>query len=251
MWSLSIDDLAIKANTMHGILGHSGSGKTTLLNMLALLDLPDNDTAEFVLNPSSANEYHFKSGKWEVIGASNGIASSEIRKRHFGFVFQAGYLISALTAVQNVAMPLSLSKGTRGAHEKARALLMKLGIESHRLNALPRHLSGGEYQRVAVARAIAHDPDVVFADEPTGNLDPDTAVKTMDTLAKWQKEGLEAGLSRTVVLVTHNVSQALTYCDNLTVLSAGKKVLDRPRSACTSDDLLHAIEKRSSLKELP
>ena len=220
-------DVDIRASSTHGILGHSGSGKSTLLNLLAILDSPSPDTEGLKLNFSSAGKpshsYEWSEGRWLHRNGSvaKTVSPDVIRRRHFGFVFQAGHLSPNLSAAQNVMFPLALANVDRKvAREKAATLLTKVGLEPRLHRALPRNLSGGEYQRVAVARALSHDPDVVFADEPTGNLDPDAGVKVMDALQEWR----QAAEGRTLILVTHNIDQALAYCDRLTVLRGGKAV---------------------------
>lgn len=222
-------DVDIRANSTHGILGHSGSGKSTLLNLLAILDTPSPDTETFKLNFSSngdpSHTYEWGKGRWhhKTGEATKPVSPDVIRRRHFGFVFQAGHLSPNLSAAQNVMFPLALANIDRSvAKKKAATLLTKVGLEPRLHRALPRNLSGGEYQRVAVARALSHDPDVVFADEPTGNLDPDAGVKVMDALQEWRR----AADGRTLILVTHNIDQALAYCDRLTVLRGGQAVTE-------------------------
>lgn len=222
-------DVDIRADSTHGILGHSGSGKSTLLNLLAILDTPSPDTENLKLNFSSAGSpthtYEWSEGRWHHRNGttSKPVSPDVIRRRHFGFVFQAGHLSPNLSAAQNVMFPLALANVDRGvAGKKAAALLTRVGLEPRLHRALPRNLSGGEYQRVAVARALSHDPDVVFADEPTGNLDPDAGLKVMDALQEWRR----AAQGRTLILVTHNIDQALAYCDRLTVLRGGNAVAE-------------------------
>ena len=220
-------DVDIRANSTHGILGHSGSGKSTLLNLLAILDTPSPDTEDLTLNFNSAgkpgNTYAWSKDRWLHKNGANPrtVSPDVIRRRHFGFVFQAGHLSPNLSAAQNVMFPLALANVDRNvAKAKAAELLSKVGLEPRLHRALPRNLSGGEYQRVAVARALSHGPDVVFADEPTGNLDPDAGVKVMNALQEWRR----AAEGRTLILVTHNIDQALAYCDRLTILRGGKAV---------------------------
>jgi len=229
-WALSIDNLEIRRGTTHGILGHSGSGKTTLLNLLALLDEPDSDLTEFALNPGNlhqsangATQFSYKNRAWRD-SRDRAVTANSIRRDHFGFVFQAGHLTSHLSAIHNVAMPMALRGAkSRDAVESAGNLLEKVRFGAGRQRALPRNLSGGEYQRVAVARALAHGPQVVFADEPTGNLDPVTATAVMELLTEWRREHPE----RTLVLITHNIEQAVKYCDHITVLSGGRTTYDQ------------------------
>jgi putative ABC transport system ATP-binding protein len=168
------------------VMGPSGSGKTTLLGLLAGLDLPDE-------------------GSVTVCGARLDAMPEEERARFrrdaLGFVFQSFRLLPTLTALENVMVPLEL-KGVRGARERALELLERVGLKD-RLRHLPSQLSGGEQQRVGIARAFIHGPQVLFADEPTGNLDAETG----DLLA-----GLLLDLNRTrrttLVIVTHNLDLA-------------------------------------------
>ncbi len=165
------------------VMGPSGSGKSTLLNLLAGFDRPS-------------------SGRVEVDGASLGELSERelaaLRLRRFGFVFQAANLITVLPAVRNVAFPMGLAGLPRQQRqERARTLLERFGV-GHRAHALPARLSGGERQRVAIARALANDPDVVFADEPTGSLDRATGGEVVAALQDVARDG------RTVVVVTHD-----------------------------------------------
>jgi putative ABC transport system ATP-binding protein len=168
------------------VMGPSGSGKTTLLGLLAGLDLPDE-------------------GSVTVCGARLDAMPEEERARFrrdaLGFVFQSFRLLPTLTALENVMVPLEL-KGVRGARERALELLERVGLKD-RLRHLPSQLSGGEQQRVGIARAFIHGPQVLFADEPTGNLDAETGE---------QVAGLLLDLNRTrrttLVIVTHNLDLA-------------------------------------------
>jgi putative ABC transport system ATP-binding protein len=164
-------------------MGPSGSGKSTLLNLLAGFDAPTHGEVwldERRLTALTEND------------------RAELRLREFGFVFQTFNLISVLTAEQNVAFPLGLAGlPPKERLEKARALLARLGLE-HRASQLPFRLSGGEKQRVAIARALANDPAVVFADEPTGNLDSKSGALVLEALQDVAREG------RTVIVVTHD-----------------------------------------------
>ncbi|MFT4589407.1 MAG: putative ABC transport system ATP-binding protein [Candidatus Binatia bacterium] len=245
-------DVDIRASSTHGILGHSGSGKSTLLNVIAILDSPSPDTKDLKLNFSSAGKsnhtYEWSEGRWLHRNGSTSktVSPDVIRRRHFGFVFQAGHLSPNLSAAQNVMFPLALANVDRGvAKAKAATLLTKVGLEPRLHRALPRNLSGGEYQRVAVARALSHDPDVVFADEPTGNLDPDAGVKVMNALQEWR----QAAEGRTLILVTHNIDQALAYCDRLTILRGGNAVCAVNSNGRTSE-LAQAVPKDRQEREL-
>jgi len=188
------------AASITAIMGPSGSGKTTLLNLLAGLDTPT--SGEVKLGDT-------------VISALPESARAELRLRRFGFVFQSYNLIAVQNAWQNVAFPMGLA-GVRTAErkEKAVALLARFGLEG-RAHHLPHKLSGGERQRVSVARALANNPDVVFADEPTGNLDSKSGKVVVAALRRAAEEG------RTVILVTHDarlvdeVDRVLTFADGM------------------------------------
>ena len=168
------------------VMGDSGVGKSTLLNIIAGLDVPD-------------------SGEVLIDGVSmSGIdddASTALRRRDFGFIFQAFHVLPHLTLRQNVALPLVLNGM---AMDRAEQMLVQVGLKG-RGNDFPRQLSGGELQRVAIARALAHKPKLVLADEPTGNLDPDTA---HDILLLLHREIRENGA--TAIIVTHSAAAAAT-----------------------------------------
>ncbi len=165
------------------IMGPSGSGKSTLLNVLAGLDVPTRGTL------------HFHDVLMNTLSES---ARAELRLRKFGFIFQSFNLVSVLSARQNVAFPMGLA-GVGAGERRARslALLERFGL-GKRTKHLPYKLSGGERQRVAVARALANDPEVVFADEPTGNLDSKSGEGVLSVLQEVAREG------RCVIVVTHD-----------------------------------------------
>jgi len=176
-------DLEIERGEMVAIVGPSGSGKTTLLNCLSGLDA-------------------FDGGKVIVAGqdlsAMSDRARTAYRRDHMGFVFQAFNLLPVLSAVENVEIPLLLQNlNSRDSRRRALEMLETLGL-AHRANHRPDQLSGGEQQRVAVARALVHRPAVVWADEPTGNLDTEVTQVIVELLVRMNKEG------QTIVLVTHN-----------------------------------------------
>ena len=176
-------DLSVAAGEMVAVMGPSGSGKTTLLNCLSGLD--DIDAGRVVMGGESIHEL-----------------SDARRTRHraasMGFVFQAFNLIPVFTATENVELPLLLAgRPARVARAAARETLERVGL-AHRLDHRPGELSGGEQQRVAVARAVAGRPLIVWADEPTGNLDSETAASVMGLLRELHADGI------TLVLVTHD-----------------------------------------------
>lgn len=177
-------DMDVERGEFLALMGPSGSGKSTILNLIGGLDLPD-------------------SGSVVVAGASvpdlRGDALSSWRARHTGYVFQAFNLIPVLTALENVELPLlltPLSKAER--REQARYALEIVGL-ADRLDHRPKQLSGGQEQRVAIARAIAMDPTILLCDEPTGDLDRDSADQVLELLAR-----LSAEHDKTVVMVTHD-----------------------------------------------
>ena len=225
--------------TTHGVLGHSGSGKSTLLNLLSLLDRPDeNEGASMAFLPGRGDG---------GLGWSAGDGGTEVGGRrgdrwrldHFSFVFQAGYLLQNLSVLDNVLMPLRLRGAVRRSdRDRAKAKLEELGLGEPYWKVLPRHLSGGEYQRVAVVRAIVHGPEVVFADEPTGSLDPKMGRQVMEALQSWRRERPERNL---LVLVTHNPNHVVNYCDQVTVLRAGRPILHGPIRDFSADDIGDAM----------
>ncbi len=168
------------------IVGPSGSGKTTLLGLCAGLDQSNSGTIELCgTNLSNLTEDQ----------------RAQLRNRKTGFVFQDFQLLPTLTAVENVAVPLEL-QGNKNASKKAKILLGKVGL-GDRVHHYPSQLSGGEQQRVAVARAFCNDPEILFADEPTGNLDEETGEKITKLLFDLNKE-----LGTTLVIVTHDLELA-------------------------------------------
>lgn len=183
------------------ILGASGSGKSTLLGLLAGLDVPSNGTVYL----DGVDIFSFDED-----------GRARIRGRLAGFVFQSFQLLPALTALENVMLPLELH-GLPDARERATAALQRVGLEA-RLGHLPRHLSGGEQQRVAIARAFVVRPKILFADEPTGNLDAVTGGQVIDLMQE-----LNSAQGTTLILVTHDRSLA-QKCGRQLHLSNGRLV---------------------------
>jgi putative ABC transport system ATP-binding protein len=177
--------LAIRAGEFVAVMGPSGSGKTTLLNCLSGLD--DIDSGSVFLN---GTEIH----------SLPDAKRSRNRAESMGFVFQSFNLIPVFTAAENVELPLLLAGAAPGeARRRAEATLERVGL-GHRKSHRPNELSGGEQQRVTIARALAGSPAIVWADEPTGNLDTETAHSVMELLRELNREGL------TIVLVTHDLA---------------------------------------------
>lgn len=194
--------LVIKQGESVAVVGASGSGKTTLLGLLAGLDTPT-------------------SGKLSLCGADlqnlDEDARAALRKQYVGFVFQSFLLVPTLTALENVMLALSVNG--RGNADTAREWLDRVGL-GHRVHHTPRQLSGGEQQRVALARAFAGRPSILFADEPTGNLDARTGAQIDDLLFS-----LNAEAGTTLVLVTHEQRLA-SRCSRVLHLEGGKLIKD-------------------------
>jgi putative ABC transport system ATP-binding protein len=191
--------LAVAPGEIIAIMGESGIGKSTLLNLVAGLDRPD-------------------AGSITIAGAAlaglDDDAATRMRRERLGFVFQAFHILPHLTLAQNIALPLVLARRvTDDALPAASAMLAKVGLTG-RDNDYPAQLSGGELQRIAIARALVHRPALILADEPTGNLDPETADRI---LALLQDETRATGAA--AVIVTHS-DRAAAIADRVLVLSA-------------------------------
>ena len=187
------------------IVGPSGSGKTTLLGLCAGLDNPTSGT----LNLSG-----------EAISKMSENEKAELRNRKVGFIFQNFQLLPTLTALENVMIPLELQGRAKGAREKATDLLERVGLGG-RHHHYPSQLSGGEQQRVSLARAFSNDPEILFADEPTGNLDEETGLIVENLLFELNKEK-----QTTLVIVTHDLELA-NKTDRIIKLKGGKIVSDQ------------------------
>ena len=192
-------DLEIAAGTSAAIVGASGSGKSTLLGLLAGMDVASG--GEIMLDG-------------EQLGNLDEDQRARVRAEKVGFVFQSFQLLPALTARENVMLPLELS-GRKDAGDVANRLLGEVGL-AERLDHYPTTLSGGEQQRVAIARAFVSEPKILFADEPTGNLDTRTGERIIDLLFR-----LNAGAGTTLVLVTHDERLA-RRCDVRFAMDAGE-----------------------------
>ena len=175
-------DLSISSGETVGLIGPSGSGKSTLLMVLAGLE------------PASQGQVIVSGHDYANMDEE---ALSRFRRSNVGIVFQSFHLVPTMTAVENVALPLELA-GVGSAFEKAEAMLEEVGL-SHRLTHYPAQMSGGEQQRTALARALVANPPVLFADEPTGNLDQNTGRQIMDLILRLAKER-----GTTVLLITHD-----------------------------------------------
>lgn len=180
-------NIHIKPGEVVSIVGASGAGKTTLLQILGTLDrAASNENFELIINNTN-------------IGNLNDKALAKFRNEHIGFIFQFHQLLPEFTAIENVCLPAFI-KGTnkKEAEKRAKELLDFLGL-SHRYNHKPNELSGGEQQRVAVARALINSPDLIFADEPSGNLDSESAENLHSLFFKLRNQ-----FGQTFVIVTHN-----------------------------------------------
>lgn len=198
--------MSVQRGEFVAIMGSSGSGKSTLLHLLGALDVPDSGTVHF-------------EGR-DVFAGTNAQRDS-LRNRTFGFVFQFYHLLPELNVLENVILPCMVGRtvtqwpGSKGEHRRVcRELLDRMGLEQ-RLKHRPNELSGGERQRVAIARALANQPQVLLADEPTGNLDAVTGRDIMGILKKLNDEG------QTIVMVTHDPQVAAT-AHRLVTLTDGR-----------------------------
>jgi putative ABC transport system ATP-binding protein len=203
-------DAEIRRGEVVALLGRSGSGKSTLLHLIGGIDLPT-------------------AGEVEVAGVSLTRASERtrtlFRRQHVGFVFQFFNLIPTLTVEENLLLPLELNgRGGEPGRRAAHALLDEVGLRD-RAATFPERLSGGEQQRVAVARALAHDPDLVLADEPTGNLDLDTGRQVLRLLDRLTRQA-----GKTLVIVTH-AAEVAGLADRTLRLQDGRLVAGEPPAA--------------------
>ena len=196
--------LTIEQGEYVALMGASGSGKSTLMNILGCLDRPT--TGDYFLDG-------------EELGRASGDRRALVRNRKIGFVFQSFNLLPRTTALENVIMPLSYTAGNLSSAERRRrglAALEQVGI-ADRAGHQPSQLSGGQQQRVAIARALINRPPVLFADEPTGNLDSRTSIEVMDMFSQLNSEGI------TVILVTHSAEIA-RYAKRTICVSDGQIV---------------------------
>ena len=196
-------DFAIKAGDKLAIVGSSGSGKTTLLGLCAGLDR------------ASSGSVKLNSIRLDNLNEDE---RAKVRNQHVGFVFQNFQLLPTLTALENVMVPMEL-RGEKRIKNKALNLLERVGL-ADRHDHYPTQLSGGEQQRISIARAFSNNPKILFADEPTGNLDEETSMKIENLIFDLNKE-----LDTTLVMVTHDLELA-KKCDRIIQLKGGKVIND-------------------------
>lgn len=202
---IAINDLSyeFEYGKMYAIMGHSGSGKSTLIQCLGILDKVD--SGKIYINGNDINKMSVKE--------QNGIRNDKI-----GFIFQSYYLNTTMRAYENVMLPMLINKKNSNIDMKKRAknLLNEVGLEN-RINHYPKELSGGEQQRVAIARALANDPNIILADEPTGNLDENNEEYILEKLKKMAESG------KCVIVVSHN-NLVKNYADVIIKMRKGKFV---------------------------
>lgn len=198
--ALKGSDVEISEGEFVAVMGPSGSGKSTLMNMIGALDTPS--SGEVLIDDE----------------AISGLSEDELallRSRKIGFIFQQFNLIPSMNATENVALPMLFrSKPKKERTKRAEDILEKVGL-GDRLHHMPSELSGGQRQRVSIARSLANDPEIILADEPTGNLDSETGEKIMDLLTELNEEG------KTIIMVTHDEHDA-EYADRIIKIVDGK-----------------------------
>lgn len=193
--------LDIQPGEFFVLLGKSGSGKSTLLNLMSAIDTPD--AGSIMIGDTDITHLNERQ-------------QTLFRREHIGIVFQFFNLIPTLTVLENITLPRELGGGDRASAEaKARELLERVGL-GNRTESFPDKLSGGEQQRIAIARALAHEPQLVLADEPTGNLDSDTGQQVLQLLLELTRDA-----GKTLVMATHS-ADIVPYADRVARIHAGK-----------------------------
>lgn len=215
--------LSFRQNEFVAILGPSGSGKTTCLNVIGGLD--NYDSGDLIINGKSTRE--FKDSDWDAY-----------RNNSIGFVFQSYNLISHLSILDNVEMGMTLSGvSSSEKHKKAMEVLERVGLKEH-VHKRPNQLSGGQMQRVAITRALANDPDIILADEPTGALDTKTSIQIMDLIKDIAKDKL-------VIMVTHNPELAKEYADRIVEFRDGNVISDTNSLEDEKSNTSYSLRKTS------
>jgi putative ABC transport system ATP-binding protein len=213
--------LDVTSGELVAVMGPSGSGKSTLMHLLAALDKPTSGTITIA---------------GQDVGSLSDAEVTKLRRRNIGFVFQFFNLLPMLTAEENIVLPLSIA-GEKPDREFLEGLLDRVGLTDRRHHR-PSELSGGQQQRVAIARALVSQPTVVFADEPTGNLDSKTGAEILELLRSSAEE-----LGQTMVMVTHD-AQAATIADRVMFLADGRIVEELRRSP--APEILAAMARVSA-----
>lgn len=212
-------NLTVHEGEFIGIMGKSGSGKTTLLKTLGMIE------------PVSGGKLFYKNHEIDKISDKE---ASRIRREELGFVFQEFFLMESLNALENVMLPLFLSKSANdNGQSKAKELMGNFGVEAL-ADKLPSGLSGGEKQRIAICRALINNPQIIFADEPTGNLDSKSGHIVIEALKK-----INSILGKTVIMVTHDPQMA-SYCERIVLLKDGQ-ILDQLDKTNTQDGFYKQI----------
>jgi putative ABC transport system ATP-binding protein len=201
VYALSGIDISVKEGEFVAIMGPSGSGKSTGMNLVGSLDTPSK--GRIFLDQHDISHLHESD-------------LAQIRGKKIGFIFQSFNLINTLTAKENIVLPMVFQGTSKEEQEERVKELLELVELSDRANHYPNELSGGQRQRVAIARSLANNPEVILADEPTGNLDSKTGGKVLDFLEKLHKQG------KTIVMVTHDANLAQKYADRVYWLKDGK-----------------------------
>lgn len=219
-------NFSIYENEFVGIMGKSGCGKTTLLKTLGLID------------PPTAGELYFKGTSVKELWEDE---LSDIRRRNLGFVFQDFYLMDSLTLEENIMLPMILDKQEEtDCYESARLYAEHFQI-SHLLKKYPFEISGGEKQRTAICRALVNHPDLILADEPTGNLDSASGRIVVEAL-----ENIHQNMKKNIVMVTHD-PQVASHCDRILFLKDGMILEDARKESTTEDFYQFILNKMSDL----
>lgn len=212
-------DFAIKENEFVGIMGKSGCGKTTLLKLLGLIERP------------TGGEMYFKEKKVKELWEDE---LADLRRRRIGFVFQDFYLMDSLTVEENIMLPMILDKAEdENCYDSARSYAEHFHIQAL-MRKYPYELSGGERQRVAICRALINHPDLILADEPTGNLDSQSGKIVIDALDQIHKEH-----KKTIIMVTHD-PQIASYCSRILLLKDGL-ILDELKAKDSREEFYQEI----------